>query len=72
MDNVLTTIHHYAVRKEILYANLLPLIKHAQSYDLMKRLHDDFCNIPMAVSALEDIQLDLIVKLLETMMACLG
>lgn len=33
----------------------------------MNRLHDDFCKIPMVVSALEDIQLDLMVKLLGTM-----
>lgn len=43
------------------------MIKHGHFHDLMKRLHDDFCNIPKVVSALDDVQLDLMVKLLETM-----
>lgn len=34
---------------------------------IMILLHDDFCNIPKVVFALEDVQFDLMVKLLETM-----
>ena len=67
LDHMLAVIHHYAVRNELLHANLLPMIKHGHYHDLMKRLHDDFCNIPKVVFALEDVQFDLMVKLLETM-----
>lgn len=69
---MLTIIHHYVVRNELLHANLLPMIKHGHFHDLMNRLHDDFCKIPKFVSALEDIQLDLMVKLLGTMINLLA
>lgn len=72
LDNMLTIIHHYVVRNELLHANLLPMIKHGHFHDLMNRLHDDFCKIPKFVSALEDIQLDLMVKLLGTMINLLA
>lgn len=67
MDDLFTIIYHYAVRNELPHANFLPMIKHGHFHDLMKRLHDDFCYIPKFVSAPEDMQLDLMVKLLETM-----
>lgn len=67
LENMLKIIHHYAVRNELMHANLLPMIKHGQFHDLMKRLHDDFCNIPKIVSAPDDVQIDLMIKLLETM-----
>lgn len=43
------------------------MIRQGNFHDLTKILHDGFCNIPKIVSALEDNQLDIMMKVLETM-----
>lgn len=57
-----------SVRNELLHVNLLSMIKQGHFHNLTKSLHDDFCNIPKVVWALEDNQLDIMMKLLEMML----
>lgn len=57
MKEMLAMIQHYATQDELLHANLLLLIKPGRFQDLMRRLNDKFCNIPLIVSAEEVFQI---------------
>lgn len=46
MKEMLAMIQHYAILDGLPHGNLLPLIQPGRSQDLMRRLNDDFCNIP--------------------------
>lgn len=67
MKEMLAMIQHYAILDELPHANLLPLIQPGRSQDLMRRLNDDFCNIPLIVPAEEVFQTSLMVIILEVM-----
>ncbi|KAI9774730.1 MAG: hypothetical protein M1839_001650 [Geoglossum umbratile] len=67
MRDMLSIIHHYAARNELLHANLIPLIKKGHYSDLKKRLHDDYCDVPLVIPAAEGFQSDLLLTLLESM-----
>jgi hypothetical protein len=66
MNDMLSVIHIYATRSELLHANLMPLIKKGLYNDLAKRLHDDFCDIPLVIEVSEHMQADLMSNLLNT------
>lgn len=51
MDPMLSAIEHYAVRNELVHANLLALIKDGRYHKLAKTLHDDFCDLPRLISS---------------------
>jgi hypothetical protein len=67
MRDMLSIIHYYAAHNKLLHSNLILLIKNGYYSDLKKRLHDDYCDIPLVVSAAEGLQSDLMLKLLESM-----
>jgi hypothetical protein len=66
-DNMLSIIDHYARRNELLHSNMIPFIKNGMFHDLTKRLHDDFCDIPLVIMPLQEVQSELMVALLNTM-----
>ncbi|KAI9768931.1 MAG: hypothetical protein M1840_004527 [Geoglossum simile] len=67
LRDMLSIIHHYAARNGLLHANLIPLIKKGHYSDLKKRLHDDYCDVPLVISTAEGLQSNLLLKLLESM-----
>lgn len=66
-DNMLSILDHYAIQNELLHSNMIPFIKDRLFNDLGKRLHDDFCDIPVVITPLEEVQSELVVTLLNTM-----
>lgn len=67
MKEILAIIQDSAFPYEFPHASLLPLIKRGRYQDLMKRLNDDFCNIPLIIPAEEVFQTSLMVLILEAM-----
>lgn len=65
--NMYAIINHYAIRNELLHSNMIPLIKAGLFDDLKKRLHDDFCDVPLVVAPVEGVQSQLMITLLNTM-----
>jgi hypothetical protein len=66
-DNMMSIIDHYARRNELLHSNMITFIKNGMFQDLTKRLHDDFCDIPLVVTPLQEVQSELMITLLNTM-----
>lgn len=64
VTDTLGAIHLYAARDELPEANLPVMVREGLYMDLKKRLHDDFCYIPLVVPVTEHIQLELILKVL--------
>lgn len=67
MNDMISVIHHYAVRNEILHSNFVPMIKNGRYDDLKRRLYSDFCDVPLIISVGEKIQLGVMLKLIESM-----
>ncbi|KAI9761716.1 MAG: hypothetical protein M1840_001720 [Geoglossum simile] len=65
-DDMREIIHHYAVRNEIVHASFIPFLRKGLFDDLKKRLHEDFCNIPLIIPDVEKTRTTLMMKLLET------
>lgn len=65
MDDMLSAIRHYAVRNELVHANLTALIKDNKFATLAKRLHDDYCDVPRLTSPLEEMPSALMLQLIE-------
>lgn len=64
VTDMLGAIHLYAARDELPEANLPVMVREGLYMDLKKRLHDDFCYIPLVVPVTEHILLELILKVL--------
>jgi hypothetical protein len=66
-ENMYAIIDHYATRNELLHSDMIPFIKAGKYHTLQKRLHDDFCDIPLVVAPVEGVQSELMITLLNTM-----
>lgn len=66
-ENMYAIIDHYAIRNELLHSNMIPFIKAGKYDTLKKRLHDDFCDVPLVVAPVEGVQSELMIALLNTM-----
>jgi hypothetical protein len=63
--DMLASIHHYAVRNEVVHSNLLSLVKEGNFSALAKRLHDDYCDVPRLITCINDSTSDLMLTLIE-------
>ncbi|MCJ1387563.1 hypothetical protein MMC18_000406 [Xylographa bjoerkii] len=65
LNDMLAIIKHYAIRNELMHANLLSLVKQGKPYILAKMLHDDFCDLPNIVPASQVAELQLMQQLVD-------
>lgn len=63
---MLAAIHLYAAQDELPESNPLVMVQKGRYIDSKKTLYDDFCSIPLAVPATGLIQLELMLKVLGT------
>ena len=64
--DTMASIHHYAVRNELVHSNLLSLVKESNFWALAKRLHDDYCDVPRLTTCINDSTSDLMLTLIES------
>ncbi|KAN0073005.1 hypothetical protein V8E54_009119 [Elaphomyces granulatus] len=64
--DTLASIHHYAVRNELVHSNLLSLVKEGDFWALAKRLHDDYCDVPRLATCINDSTSGLMLTLIES------
>jgi hypothetical protein len=66
LTDMLQNIHYYAVRNEIVHANLLALVKDGEFPTLAKRLYDDYCDVPRFIACFENRTSDMMLTLIES------
>ncbi|KAK2753562.1 hypothetical protein FQN54_007339 [Arachnomyces sp. PD_36] len=67
ITDMLPIIKHYAIRNELLHANLLTLVKESNFAGLAKVLHDDYCDVPRLYPPESKSSSKLMLTLLQTM-----
>lgn len=65
-NDMIQAIHLYSERNQVVHAGIISLIKDGFYMDLAKRLHDDFCDIPLLISADDANLIELMQHLVET------
>jgi hypothetical protein len=65
--DTLEIVKQYGTRNNLLHANLLPLIKGGLFASLAKRLHLDYCDLPLLVPASDKADLRILEALLNSM-----
>lgn len=63
---MLQILHLRTIRKELMHANLIPLVRNGLFDDLKRQPNDDFCDIPLVIPDVEKTLMALMVTPLET------